>query len=267
MKKLVVFLIIISIFVSLTVFVTFATNFNRYSSYVMKEINSSYGPFYSLPTILSIDRTGSDYEGPLYSTASTWKGYTDDGYDGYFSNGSFAFPEGIQEALTHALSSGQYFMENLAFDTWWSDYHNERLCTYGAKNYIKKFVVSAYAYISCSTSYERYKTTVNKLRVKVPAWLTISEPVGSSNERNPHAFRKRGPFSKSEYVAGYAPGWNYELSPDYAEAEVDATGTNPTTEDTHSTTAFAPTEVTAVEIIIACDICNDAGCEVCDPYR
>ncbi len=249
MKKLVVFLIIISIFVSLTVFVAFATNFNRYSSYVMKEINSSYGPFYRLPTILSIDRTGSDYEGPFYSTASTWEGYTDDGYDGDFSNGSFAFPEGIQEALTHALSSGQYFMENLAFDTWWSDYHNERLCTYGAKDYIKKFVVSAYAYLSCSTSYERYKTTVKKLRVKVPAWLTIFDPVGSSNERDPHEHVRVGSFSISEFVAGEVNRWDIMLL-NYGEAEVDATGTNPTTEDTHSTTAFAPTEVTAVDIYI-----------------
>ena len=250
MKKLVVFLIIISIFVSLTVFVTFAT-FNRYSSYVMKEINTSYGPLYGAPTILSIDRTGSDYDGPLSSTASTWKGCTDDGYNGGINPGrSFYHPQETERALEEILSSGQFFRENVFLSTYWDNINNAISGYWAGKNYDKKFTISAYAYISCSTSYERYKTTCNKLHVKVPAWLTIFDPFdGSSNERNPHTHEVLGSFSKSEYVAGDTDGWNYELSPDYAVASVDATGTNPSSGATHNTIAFAPNEVDAVDII------------------
>lgn len=246
MKKLVVFLIIISIFVSLTVFVAFATNFNRSSSYVMKEINNTYGSAYGVPTILSIDRTGSDYEGPLYSTASTWEGYTDNGFNG-LTRVSVAFRNGLEalNILEGLLRGGTYFLNNLQFETW---QHPKRgaMAAWNRKDYIEKFSVDAYAYIGCYTGYKKYETMVNKLRVKVPAWLTIFDPVGGSNERDPHPFKRFGPFSKSEFVAGEVNRWDIMLL-NYGEAEVDATGTNPTTEDTHSTTAFAPTEVTAVD--------------------
>ena len=54
--------------------------YNRDTSQVMYEINATYGSAYNPPTVLSVDGMGTDDDGPLYSTASTWKGYTDDGW-------------------------------------------------------------------------------------------------------------------------------------------------------------------------------------------
>ena len=139
--------------------------------------------------------------------------------------------------------------------------------TWYRKNYIRKFAAQAYNYIACYTDYSRYKTTVSKLHVKVPAWLTIFDPIGGSNERNPHTYTRRGPFSKSEFVAGAADGWNHMMSPDNVLAHVQATGLHPSTGDEHSTEAFAPTEESAVNIIIECGICLNAECPTCTGYR
>lgn len=89
---------------------------NRSQSTAMLEINAYYGSIYNPPTILSEDGTGVDGDGPLYSTASTWKGYTDDGYSDtreVVGGGNFIYPDDTERALNLLLDSGRYFEDNL----------------------------------------------------------------------------------------------------------------------------------------------------------
>lgn len=201
MHKKLIILLTIAIFVPLS---AFATNFNRSTSEVLKEINDRYGSFYNAPTILSIDSTGTDSDGPLYSTASTWQGFTDDGWD----EGLDVADDWIENAdfrLNELLNSGLYFRDNLLYKKYWDTVNNGWSGTWYRKNYIRKFAAQAYNCIFCYTDNARYKTTVSKQHVKVPAWLTIFDPIGGSNERNPHTYTRRGPFSKSEFVLANCP--------------------------------------------------------------
>ena len=72
MKKMTAFLTI-ALLVCIATFVAFAANQNRYASYSYLIVAN---PDDDLPHRFSdIDNTGTDGEGPLYSTASSWTGY------------------------------------------------------------------------------------------------------------------------------------------------------------------------------------------------
>ena len=72
MKKMTAFFTI-ALLVCIAIFVAFASNQNRYASYSFLVLE---GPDDDFPGEYSDeDNTGTDGEGPLYSTASSWFGY------------------------------------------------------------------------------------------------------------------------------------------------------------------------------------------------
>ena len=71
MKKMTTFFTIV-LLVCIATFVAFASNQNRdvSDSYLVVDVNDDFPGKYS-----DEDNTGTDSEGPLYSTASSWSGY------------------------------------------------------------------------------------------------------------------------------------------------------------------------------------------------
>ena len=180
MKKMTAFFTI-ALLVCIAICVAFAANQNRDVShcFLIKDVDDDFpGPF------SDEDCTGTDSEGPLYSTGSAWTGY-------YHENGDL------------------------------------------------RFGASGYGYVSCYTDNGNYKTTY-KLHVKVPAALAFV------NERNPEENERRGSFSDSEYVSGEGNGDNFSLGG--ASGSASASGKNPSNNAQHSTSAAAPTRVTARDI-------------------
>ena len=234
MKKLTIGLTI-AILVSITSFVAF-------SDYAILEVNTSYGQGYNPPGILSRDCTETDSSGPLslYSTASTWAGYTDDGYTGkwvYGGNDKNKIPTFSEDTRIWLLLGQIWKIKELK----------------------KKFAVSAYAYVSYNSSTPNYKTSYN-LHAEVPVGFQYP------HKRKPGTQTKYGYFSKFEFRHGAKDGWNYSLNTSTI-ASASATGFDPNTKGTEETSSEAPTPSTADELIIWCDYCNDSGCSACSSHR
>ena len=250
---------------------------NRVDSYAMMEFNASYGSIYYLPTFLSIDGTGSDSDGPLFSTASTWKGYTDDGYSDTteihvqgVGRAFFSYPDDKEAALDVLLDTGKYFENNLVIenpgdleDIILSILSRENIREYRYKNYDKFVAASAYAYVSCNAKGHNYETTYD-FEVELPS-KTYNDPhkrsVSSPNARI-------GAFSDNLFLEGTEPGWHrHSLDNKTVAAKVNADGFCPLNNIEHKTSSEAPTKNNAVDLFYICDFCNDAGCSICNDYR
>ena len=212
MKKFTV-LFTIAVLVGITCVIAFShhENKNRSDSTMMLEINAIYGPIYNPPTFTDISRTGTDGDGPLYSTADAWSGYTDDGYNStreVHNTEAFAFPEGAEGALNRILATDRYFEDNLVLEDpgdFLSDavgfITRENFRIYRAKSYLKKLAVSAYAYVSCSAKGIQYKTAYT-LYAEVPS-IDFQDP----NVRRFHSETPRkGAFHHSVFRWGNVDG-------------------------------------------------------------
>ena len=122
-----------------------------------------------------------------------------------------------------------------------------------------RFDASGYGYIACYTDNERYRTTYS-LYAKVPEGVTYV------NERNPQTLSEYGSFYDYVSVDGDANGSHYKLLGS-SSGSASASGINPTNGDQHSTSAATPTPSTARDLVIACELCSDFGCALCDQYR
>ena len=195
--------------------------------------------------------------------------YTDDGYDrttGLNNTEAFAYPAGAEGALNEILDAGHYFENNLVLEDAEGTLTdvvgflaNEDFKIYRAKTYNRKFAVSAYAYISCSTDNDDYETRYD-LYAEVPAGFQFP------NVRDPDTQTEEGAFSDSEFRNGDAGGWDHEISTE-PNASVSASGTNPSNGETHNTSAATPTISTARDFDIYCGLCSNSGCDVCNPHR
>ena len=237
MKKLIVFLSI-AILIGMTAFVAISSN--RDSSYAYLTVNSTYGPGYNPPTFTDKGCSGTDGDGPLYSTADSWVGYTDDGYTGEWVDGGKdknILPTFSEDTRAWILFGQRWVIKEL----------------------IKKFAVSAYAYISCSSTNANYETDYD-LYAAVPAGFQYP------NVRAPDTETKYGSFSDSVFRNGSKDGWWREINTN-PNANASASGTNPSNGETHNTSAATPTVSTARDLYIYCDSCSDQGCDVCNDHR
>ena len=202
MKRLTAFFTI-SILVCIATFVV--SNQNRYGSYSqLIVVPATIHEHLTAGDISDEDNTGTDGEGPLWSTGSSWSGY----------------------------------------------YLND--------NGDLKYGASGYGYVSCYTDNDNYRTTYT-LYAKVP------EGLQRPNVRNPKRKKRSGSFYDSETRWGEGNGLFFALGDSSGSAE--ASGRNPSNGDQHNTSAEAPTPVTAHDLEIICDACNDYGCSLCDRYR
>ena len=96
--------------------------------------------------------------------------------------------------------------------------------------------INGYACVFCYTDNDNYETTYS-LSAKVPGNIDIP------NERTPQTLPKEGSFSHYVYRAGDGDGVIYGRSGAHGKAS--ATGKNLSNNDQHSTSAEAPTPVTA----------------------
>ncbi|MDE0482653.1 MAG: hypothetical protein OXI67_08765 [Candidatus Poribacteria bacterium] len=224
----------------MTAFVAFSSNQNRDSSSALLEVNSTYGPGYNPPTFTNKMCSGSDSEGPLWSWADSGVSYTDDGYTGEWTHGG----------------SDKNILPTFSEDTRAWIIVGQR---WTIKELIKKFAVSAYAYVSCSSDNHNYETKYN-LRAEVPAGFQYP------NVRNPDTQTEEGAFSDYEDRSGSKNGWGHEISTN-PNASASANGTNLTSGEKHSTSAATPTPSTARDFDIYCGLCSDQGCDVCNDHR
>ena len=79
----------IAILVCIATFVVFASNQNRDASYYLTVLQSTIHEDLTAGDISDQDNTGTDSEGPLYSTGSSWSGYylNEDGEFKYGASG------------------------------------------------------------------------------------------------------------------------------------------------------------------------------------
>ncbi len=246
MKKL-TFLFSIAILFSITcvIAVSHHEKKNRYDDRMQLVISITYDPYYLVSSLIfeSVDRTGTDAEGPLYSTASTWSGLCDGGYSWYttsiytdYNNPPSCWPE-----------NRRWTDNSLAWET---------------KDYDERFAVSSYAYVSCNTDYNRYKTTYD-------LYAEVHSDFTWPNIRHVHPpHPRKGYFSDSVYRWGdTAPegGWKYKLEQSTLVATASADGKHPSSGETHSTSAEAPENANIIDVV--CDHCDDAGCSKCNPHR
>lgn len=231
MKRLTVFFTI-AILVCIATFVAFASNQNRDSSWAYLEVNTTYGSAYNPPTYTDKGCSGSDSEGPLWSTADSWVGYTDNGYTwkpignitwDYRYKPSGFFDHELQFVIIE--HTGKKHLGKV----WKGQWHY--------KNYDKIFGASAYSYISCNTSNDKYETSYN-LYAEIPKGFDFP------NIRNPDIQKEFGSFSDSEYRGGSVSGWDHEISTN-PNSSASASGTNPSSGESHSTSAATPTAATA----------------------
>ena len=109
---------------------------------------------------------------------------------------------------------------------------------YKKKNYIKKFYVGSYSYVSCSDGYfSNYKTTY-QLYAEVPPDFDMPFI------RNPSPQTRTGSFTDTESLGGTVDGWNYEL-PSELSASAEASGHNPYSNERHHSRAESTTESNA----------------------
>ena len=101
--------------------------------------------------------------------------------------------------------------------------------------------INGYAYVSCSTDNENYRTTYT-VSAKVPGNLDIPP------ERTPQVLPKDGSFSHYVYRAGDGDAFNFGMFGAWGKAG--ATGRNPINRDQHGTAAEAPTQATARDLHI-----------------
>lgn len=258
MKKLLILSTILLI-IGVTVFVVYA--YNRDTSMAMYEISTTYGSHYNSPDLLSLDRTGTDGDGPLYTTAHTWEGFTDDGYENtndiWIDGGSayFSFPVDTQSALDGLLDNGRFFEDNLVIEDP-NDFEDLALQIltggeireYRSKNYDKKFAVSAWAYMSCGESYEKYETTYT-LKVSVPEGFHIP------HKRNPTG-TEHGSFSDSEFMHGAKDGWDFNFDVATTTAYAKADGHHPSEDESHTSETQTPSTALAVHLYYYCGACG-----------
>ena len=119
---------------------------------------------------------------------------------------------------------------------------------------------SAYAYVSCYSSNSSYETSYD-LYAEVPDGFQYP------NVRDPETQTGYGSFYDSEYRSGEANGMLYSMGGSTPNGSVSATGTNPSSNETHNTSAASPTPSTARDFEIICDACDDYGCSLCNSYR
>lgn len=255
---------------------------NRDDSYANMEINAYYGPIYGLPTFLSIDCVGSDSDGPLFSTASTWKGFTDDGYNGTeeiqipdVGAAHFIYPDDKEEMLDILLDTGKYFENNLKIENpgdaedialsilAGTIFTPEDIREYRYKNYDRFVAAHAYAYIRCDAKGHNYETTYD-FEVELP-----SERFNDPHKRSvsfPNV--RKGAFSDNLFLEGTEPGWfQQNLNNKTVAAKVNADGFCPLNNIEHKTSSEAPTKNNAVDMFYICDFCNDEGCPICNDFR
>lgn len=258
MKK-VTLLLTIAIFVYMTGFLAYSKN--NSCSYATFTINSYYGPKYNPPGITDKSATGTDYEGPLYSTSDTWIGYSDNGWTEGVTGGGLDYVDDYSTPpLPDWIRNKGIFESNAKWDVWKNK--KGRLVGYWswAGDYRKIFAASAYAYISCSSDNANYKTSYD-LYAEVPSGFHI-EPI-----RDPDTQIEYGSFSDNEFRDGSIDGWDHgSLVKTDPAANVSASGLNPSDESTHSTDSEAPTTSTAHDLYVYCDYCSD-GCSICSDYR
>ncbi len=256
MKK-VTLLLTITIFVCMTGFLAYSKN--NSSSYASFTVNSYYGSKYNPPAITDKSGSGTDYEGPLYSTADTWVGYSDNGSTGLEAWPPKEVTDRSKPPFPDWLRNRGVFESNANWDVWKNSAGKLVGHWDWAIDYHKIFAVSAYAYISCSSSNANYKTTYD-LYAEVPSGFHI-EPI-----RDPDTQTEYGSFSDNEFRDGSVGGWDHELSTEPA-ANVSANGLNPSDGSTHNTESEAPTTSTAHDLYVYCDFCSDSGCSICSDYR
>ena len=243
MKKFTV-LFTIAVLVGITYVIAFShhENKNRSESSMTLLINT-YDPFYTSATFESIDRAGTDGDGPLYSTASTWSGLSDDGYTwtDFYGTDKDNPPSVSEDHRRWSENSGRWQY----------------------KDYDKRFAVSSYAYVSCSAKGIQYKTT-----------YTLYAEV-HSDFQFPNVWRIHPPEPRKGSFADFAfrwgdvgqelNSWDYELEQTALSATALADGICPPTGKTHTTSSEAP--IHANDLIIICDHCDDAGCPKCNDHR
>lgn len=234
--------------------------YNRTSSYAIMTINAKYGSHYNPPTVLKIDGTGIDIESPLYSSAWIEKEYTDDGYDdGRTLRASYHdYPLGNKKAHDAIIAKGEFLGHDLKLITY-QDHFDNPMGVYVWKDHKKKFAVEAYAWVSCMESYERYRTIYQFYAEVPPDFQT-------PNVRNPPPKEEFGSFSDIIDRQGKVNGWDYEL-PSEPKAWVVANGYHPSKDENHRTESRSTTPTNAKDLFIECDLCQNAVCSVCKPFR
>ncbi len=247
--------ILITVLLSATAYYGFCQN--RYLSYgELTLMEPIYGSFYNPPTFSDLSMSGTDTDFPLFAMTHTSVGYTDDGFV-WKKIGKSGFK-------TNTPRPEGFLRNELVWITTKKGLMGEQGQWY-YKKYNKIFCVSAYAYVSCNIADRDYVTTYN-LHVKVPNGFS------NPSERKPESLPEEGYFSMYELLDGDVEGWNIDFwgytVGNQLEAEAEATGQHlKHASENHSVVSVVPTIQTARDLYIVCELCDDDGCDVCNPYR
>ena len=264
MKKLLI-LSILLVLIGSGVFVVYA--YNRDTSIAMYEINTTYGSKYNPPELIALDQTGTDGDGPLYTTAHAWQGFTDDGITIRRSYREVVTDRKTPKPITNSgRQAGGWGLLPHEIDYEVYKDRDGDLIGYWTwpKDYKKKFAMTAWAYVSCGESYKQYKTKY-KLEVSVPEGFHVP------NKRNPPEQTEYGAFHDQEYIPGVKDGWDFVLDSSSITARSNAEGYHPSKDESHASSADAPGSAHAHHCYYYCGVCGsekkgDMGCSTCADY-